>query len=117
MLVVDDNVDAAEMLGMVLELHGHSVAMAHDGIEALHRARDLRPDVVVLDIGLPGASGYEVARAIRAEPALASVRLVAVTGYGRDEDRRALPRCGLRPAPREAARAAQLLQGISRQLN
>ena len=51
---------------MVLEMHGHTIATAHDGIEAVHRAREMRPDVVVLDIGLPGASGYEVARTIRA---------------------------------------------------
>jgi CheY-like chemotaxis protein len=86
-LIVDDNVDAAEMSGMVLEMHGHVVAVVHDGIEAIHRARAMRPDVIVLDIGLPGANGYEVARAIRAEPTLRNVRLVAVTGYGRDEDK------------------------------
>jgi signal transduction histidine kinase len=87
-LVVDDNLDAAMTLAMVLELNGHKVDTAHDGLEAIQRAREFRPDVVVLDIGLPGASGYDVARAIRAEPALAGVRLVAVTGYGREEDRR-----------------------------
>ncbi|APV51938.1 hypothetical protein BWI17_21055 [Betaproteobacteria bacterium GR16-43] len=87
-LVVDDNVDAAQTLAMVLELSGHVVKTAHDGIEAIHRAREMRPEVIVLDIGLPGASGYDVARAIRAEPTLAGVRLIAVTGYGRDEDRR-----------------------------
>jgi signal transduction histidine kinase len=112
-LVVDDNVDAAQMLGMVLELHGHSVATAHDGIEALHRAREMRPDVVVLDIGLPGANGYDVARAIRAESALEGVRLVAVTGYGRDEDRKRCMDAGFDLHLVKPLEPAQLLASLS----
>jgi CheY-like chemotaxis protein len=112
-LVVDDNVDAAQMLGMVLELHGHSVVTAHDGIEALHRAREMRPDVVVLDIGLPGANGYEVARAIRAEPALSKVRLVAVTGYGREEDRNRCMDAGFDLHLVKPLEPAQLLASLS----
>lgn len=87
-LVVDDNVDSATMLGHLLRLAGHEVTVAHDGPEALEQARAHAPDVIVCDIGLPGGmSGYEVAAAVRADPALSATRLVALTGYGRPEDR------------------------------
>jgi two-component system CheB/CheR fusion protein len=87
-LVVEDNLDAAESLRDVLEFAGHEVEVAHDGREGLDRARRLRPDVVLCDIGLPVMDGYEVARAIRADPSLAQVLLVAVTGYAGPDDRR-----------------------------
>jgi PAS domain S-box-containing protein len=87
-LVVDDNVDAAESLAGFLELVGHDVLVAYEGDTALREAREKRPDVVLLDIGLPGTDGYEVARALRREPGLAGALLIAVTGYGREEDRR-----------------------------
>ena len=117
-LVVDDNVDAAEMLGMVLRAQWPCRARWRTtASRRCSRARDLRPDVVVLDIGLPGASGYEVARAIRAEPALAGVRLVAVTGYGRDEDRARCIDAGFDLHLVKPLEPAQLLQGISRQVN
>jgi signal transduction histidine kinase/DNA-binding response OmpR family regulator len=86
-LVVDDNVDGAESLAMLLRLGGSEVVLAHDGPAGLEAAREFRPDVVVLDIGLPGMDGYEVARRLRADPATKDALLVAVTGYGRDEDR------------------------------
>jgi signal transduction histidine kinase/DNA-binding response OmpR family regulator len=85
-LVVDDNVDGADSLARLLTLGGHAVSQAHDGPAALEEARSFRPDVVVLDIGLPGMDGYEVARCLRGEPATRDVILVALTGYGRDED-------------------------------
>ena len=69
-----------------LRLGGHAVCQAHDGPAALREARTFRPEVVVLDIGLPGMDGYEVARCLRAEPLTRDAVLVAVTGYGRDED-------------------------------
>ena len=81
MLVVDDNVDAAEMLEMLLTKTGHEVRVVHDGRAALRAALDFRPDVVLLDIGLPGLDGYEVAKRIRQHPDLTSVVLVALTGY------------------------------------
>ncbi|HEY1376236.1 MAG TPA: ATP-binding protein [Gemmataceae bacterium] len=87
-LVVDDNVDAARMAGLLLKLWGHDARTAHDGPAALAVADTFRPDVVLLDIGLPGLNGYEVADRLRAVPGLAGVRLVAVTGYGHEEDRR-----------------------------
>jgi PAS domain S-box-containing protein len=87
-LVVDDNVDAAESIGMLIRLWGHEVRVAYNGPQALKAAEEYRPEVVVLDIGLPGMSGYEVARQLRQRPQFEKALLVAVTGYGQDEDRR-----------------------------
>jgi CheY-like chemotaxis protein len=86
-LVVDDNADAAETLHTLLGLAGYEVRSAASGPEALSLLRDFSPELGLLDIGLPGMSGLELARAIRAQPALAGMMLVAVTGWGRDEDR------------------------------
>jgi PAS domain S-box-containing protein len=87
-LVVDDNVDAAESATMLLRFLGHDVEMAHDGNSALEQVRNFRPEIVLLDIGLPGMSGYDVARAIRALPENRGLVIAAVTGYGQEEDRR-----------------------------
>ncbi len=87
-LVVDDNVDAAESIAMILQLAGYDVRCIYDGPSVLQTATAYRPDVVVLDIGLAGMSGYDVARRIREEPDLKQTVLVAMTGYGQDEDRR-----------------------------
>jgi PAS domain S-box-containing protein len=87
-LVVDDNQDTALSLGLLLQLQGHEVFAAHDGPGALQAAQDYRPDAVLLDIGLPGMDGYEVARRIRLLPELERVLLVAMTGYGQEEDKR-----------------------------
>ena len=87
-LVVDDSRDAAETLALLVELSGHEARVAYDGPSALEIARGFQPQVVLLDIGLPGMSGYDVARAVRADPRLRSALLVAVTGWGADEDRR-----------------------------
>ncbi len=85
--MVEDNPDAAESLVMILELLGHHVRVVHDGLAALEMARANAPDIMLVDIGLPGMNGYEVARAIRSEPELRSIVLVALTGYGRPEDK------------------------------
>jgi CheY-like chemotaxis protein len=88
-LVIEDNVDVAESLGILLELNGHSVQVAKSGVEGLQLARAHRPEVIICDIGLPGSlDGYGVARAIRADAELKSLYLVAMTGYGQDEDRK-----------------------------
>lgn len=87
-LVVDDNVDAAETLLALLEMDGHVAHMVHDGAEVLQAAESLVPDVVLLDIGLPGMSGYEVARQLRRDPRFSRTVLVAVTGWGSEKDRR-----------------------------
>jgi PAS domain S-box-containing protein len=86
-LVVEDNHDAAETMMMLMELLGHRVRVAHDGIVALEMAQANPPDVMLVDIGLPGIDGYEVARRVRQHAALKQVVLVALTGYGREEDR------------------------------
>jgi PAS domain S-box-containing protein len=87
-LVIEDNADAGQSLADLLELEGHRVHLAEDGRSGIDLAREVRPDVILCDIGLPDLNGYEVARALRRDDALRSVRLVAVSGYARPEDRR-----------------------------
>ena len=87
-LVVDDNADSAYSMALLLQILGHEVDTVSDGTQALLRATQSPPDLVLLDIGLPRISGYEVARALRAIPALARTTLVACTGYGHEDDRR-----------------------------
>jgi signal transduction histidine kinase/ActR/RegA family two-component response regulator len=86
-LIVDDSEDGAESLAMLLQLSGHETHVAHDGVEALEAAERLRPGVVLLDIGLPRLNGYEVCHRLRNEPWGKSVVLVALTGWGQEEDR------------------------------
>ena len=86
-LLVEDNEDAAEIVADILRLFGHQVFVARDGPTAIEIALEVRPGMVLLDIGLPGMDGYEVARALRARADLAQPRLVALTGYGQEEDR------------------------------
>ncbi len=87
-LVVDDNIDACHTLAMNLKLMGYETSTAYDGEEALEAAARFLPDRVLLDIGLPGADGFEVVRRMRRMPELAHCRIAAVTGYGEDSDRR-----------------------------
>ena len=87
-LVVDDNVDAAESIAMIIRVSGYDVRCVYDGPSVLQAAKAYLPDVVVLDIGLPGLSGYDVARRLREQPEFKRTPLVAVTGYGQEEDRR-----------------------------
>jgi len=84
---VDDNGDAAEMLAVLLKFDGHEVETAFSGRDALDRIGAFKPDVALLDLGLPGLDGYEVARRIREDVRNGHVQLIAITGYGRDEDR------------------------------
>lgn len=85
-LVVDDNADAADSLGMLLEVRGDEVRIAYDGLEALDAEADFRPEVVLLDIGMPRLSGYDVAKRIR-EARGNAVLIVAITGWGQEDDR------------------------------
>src|SRR5258706_8223708 len=108
-LLIEDHVDAAESLAMLLQLIGHEVEVAFDGADGLAKASNLRPDVVFCDIGLPGMDGYEVARALRAAPETRSAFLIALTGYGQEDDRRRALEAGYdahltKPADLEALR-------------
>ena len=87
-LVVDDNVDGAESLAMLLQLSGHETRTVHTGPDALTAASEFRPDVVFLDIGLPGMNGYEVAKRLRLEVELNETVIVALTGWGSEDDRK-----------------------------
>jgi CheY-like chemotaxis protein len=91
-LVVDDEVDTAETLAEVLETLGHAARTAHDGPAALEALTAFDPDVVLLDLGLPGMDGFEVARRLRDRSA--QLRIIAVTGYGQDLDRKNTERAG-----------------------
>jgi PAS domain S-box-containing protein len=87
-LVVDDNADAAASLALLLKFSGHEAHVAHDGEAALRLAETLRPDAVLLDVGMPGMDGYEVARRLRQRPGMDNLVIIAVTGYGAETDRR-----------------------------
>ncbi len=93
-LLVDDNVDAAETLADMLRLLGHEVMVAHNAIAALETAETAKPQLVLLDLGLPVVDGYELAQQLRAHPELAQVSLIALTGYGTESDRQRSKRAG-----------------------
>jgi CheY-like chemotaxis protein len=94
-LVVDDNLDAALSLSRLIALLGHDVNVARDGNSALFIARSMRPDFVLLDIGLPGSDGFQVAEALRREPGLGALKIIAVTGRGEEEDRERSQEAGI----------------------
>jgi CheY-like chemotaxis protein len=106
-LVVDDNRDAADTLAAIMRAAGHQVQVAYAGEEAVETARIFRPDLVLLDIGLPGMNGYDVARKLREELSHRSLALVALTGYGQEEDKR---------RAREAGFDAHLVKPVNFQL-
>ncbi|MGK4008675.1 ATP-binding protein [Sorangium sp. So ce1036] len=113
-LLVDDNVDAADGLRRILKLHGHTVAMAHDGPAAIEEARAGRPDLILLDIGLPGMDGYEVVRRLRAAPELQHAYIAAVSGYGQDQDRRRSREAGFDAHLTKPVASDQLLELVAR---
>ena len=115
-LVVDDNVDAARTMAMLLELEGYQVECAFDGQQALDCVRDRPPDVLLLDIGLPRLDGLEVARRLRAQSGEAARKrlLVAVSGYGRDQDRAQALQAGFDLHFTKPADPEQLLQVLAR---
>jgi CheY-like chemotaxis protein len=94
-LVVDDNHDSALSLAMMLSIMGHETRTAHDGESAVEAAETFLPEVILLDIGLPKLNGYEVAQRIRERPWGVSMFLIAVTGWGQDEDRQRSSEVGL----------------------
>jgi len=85
-VLVDDNVDLALTAKLYLARQGYDVWTAHTGMKAVSLIKEVKPDVVFCDIGMPGMSGYQVAKAIRADPSLDHVRLLAMSAYGQDED-------------------------------
>jgi len=87
-LVVEDSADARQSLRLLLEIAGHEVESCEDGLTGLARLHTFRPDVALIDLGLPGMDGYALAREARERPETRAIRLVAVTGYGQAEDRR-----------------------------
>ena len=87
-LVVEDNRDVAESMATLLRLSGHEVRVAEDGSSAIETATRQKPDLVFIDIGLPGMDGYQLAQALRAIPELAGARLVALSGYGQEQAKR-----------------------------
>jgi PAS domain S-box-containing protein len=118
-LVVDDNVDAARSLEMLLRSLGHETRVVHDGAEALRVATDYRPGIVLLDIGMPGLDGYEVARRLRTMRGGEALRIIAVTGWGQDADRQRSREAGfdlhlVKPVePRELVRVLDERGGAS----
>lgn len=114
-LVVDDNVPSAESTARLLTLIGHEVTLAFDGREALEKAREITPDVVMLDIGMPGLSGYEVCQELRREPALRETMFIAQTGWGQERDRQRSRDAGFDyhlTKPIELKELSRLLAGI-----
>ena len=87
-LVVDDNVDLTRSMADLLSYFGYQVMAAYDGLSAIEKARDYHPDFVLLDIGLPGMDGYEVARRLRGVKEFEDAMIIAITGYGQEEDSR-----------------------------
>jgi len=109
-LMVDDNVDTVQSFSVLLRELGHEVQTAHDGPEAVRAAIEYQPDLVLLDIGLPGLNGYEVAKQIRRQPSLKNATLVALTGYGQESDRQASIEAGFNHHLIKPARLVQLQQ-------
>lgn len=113
-LLVDDHNDSRRMLGLMLTISGHEVLESGNGIEALHVASSARPDVAIVDIALPGIDGYEVARRLRADPGTRSMGLIALSGYGQEEDRRCAYEAGFDVHLVKPVEAARLSETIAR---
>jgi CheY-like chemotaxis protein len=88
LLIVEDNHDAAESLRLLFQLQGYDVTVAYDGLNGVRLAREQHPEVILCDLGLPGLDGFDVAKAVRRNPDTATVPLIAVSGYGGEDDRR-----------------------------
>jgi PAS domain S-box-containing protein len=114
-LVVDDNIDAAKSLRMLLKMQGAQSEMVHNGFDALEAIKRLQPNVVLLDIGMPGMDGYEVARRVRASGEFNELKLVALTGWGQEEDRQKTREAGFDHhlvKPADIAKLKELLAGM-----
>jgi CheY-like chemotaxis protein len=118
-LVVDDNVDTVTTLAMLVQESGHEARTAFDGLAVLEAALDYRPNVVLLDIGLPGLNGFEVAKQLRQQPTLKNVVLVAMTGYGQESDRKRSQEAGFDHhlvKPGDFGKVLQILATVSESL-
>jgi CheY-like chemotaxis protein len=116
-LVVDDNRDAGDSLLMLLKMAGNDTRIAYDGLEAVDAAATFRPDVILLDIGLPKLNGYDVCRRIREQPWGKDIAVLALTGWGQDEDRRKSKEAGFNGhlvKPVEHAALMEMLADIER---
>jgi CheY-like chemotaxis protein len=118
-LVVDDNHDSADSLAALLSLGGHETHTANDGEHAISEAAKLRPDVILLDIGLPRLDGYDTCRRIREQPWGRNMVIVALTGWGEEEDRRQATQAGfdghlVKPVDHNALNALMASHGSTR---
>jgi CheY-like chemotaxis protein len=116
LLIVDDNRDAAETLGMYLESAGHEIHLAFDGADALARVASIHPDACLLDVGLPDMNGYELARRLRELPETRRTSMFAITGYGSKNDREHSAHAGIQhhlTKPVDTAVLKQLLAEIT----
>lgn len=118
-LVIEDNDDAADMLAMLLELYGHTVQVGRDGSQGLAKAKTMKPDLILCDIGLPGElDGYAVARALRGDPDTATSFVVALTGYGQEDDRQRARAAGFdvhATKPLDADRLLEIIESVGHQ--
>ncbi len=115
-LIVDDNQDAAETLSLIVESWGYKTAITHDGTSALEAAKVFQPEVALLDVGMPGMDGFELAKCLRQLPGMQKLHLVAITGYGRQQDREAAHAAGfnhLLVKPVEPDRLARILESMN----
>ncbi len=113
---MDDNVDIVTTLAMLVRESGYDVRTAYDGLKVLETALDYRPAVVLLDIGLPGMNGFEVAQQIRQQPTLKNTVLIAMTGYGKESDRQASKAAGFDyhlVKPGDLSKLLEILETIS----
>jgi CheY-like chemotaxis protein len=116
LLIVDDNQDAAETLSELLRFEGHEVVIAHNGADALRILETYQPDVALLDIGLPDMSGHELARQLRRDPRTRAIRLIALTGFGREPDRERARDAGFADHLTKPVDIDALLESLHRQL-
>jgi CheY-like chemotaxis protein len=116
-LVVDDNDDAAALLAVLLELEGHEVQTAADGADAVRRAESFRPEVVLMDLEMPGIDGFETSRRIRARPWGSTILIATLTGWGRDVDRRRAQEAGVDLHFVKPVDTTALLGVVARSLN
>jgi two-component system CheB/CheR fusion protein len=113
-LIIEDNRDLAESLRLLLAMRGYAVRVAYNGLEGVKAAHEWHPDTVLCDIGLPGLNGYDVAAEVRRDPAIAQACLVAITGYGTDQDRERAHQAGFDHHFTKPADPVALLQLIAR---